>query len=81
MGMRTSRVICIIVTVVAFLAWPIAAVAGDDIELMEFGAGKDGYWPAEGRYSPPWVAILFGPILVVLVLAPAFKDARRSHLN
>jgi len=81
MGMRTSSVICIIAAVVAFLAWPIAAIASDDIEVREFGTGKDGYWPVEGRYSPPWIAILFGPVLVVLVLAPAFKDARRSHLN
>ncbi len=79
--MRTPKIIYIIV-IVALVAWPAMALADGPVELKEFVAGRDGYLPDEsGQYSVPWMALLIGLLSVAVVLAPAFKNARRTHLD
>jgi len=59
----------------------VVASPEDVIEVMEFAPGRDGYLPKGGSYSPPWMGLAFGLLSVGLILAPAFKSARRTHLN
>ena len=76
-----SNTICLIVAAALLLVGPVAALAGDAGDVKEFRPGRDGYMPKEARYQPPWVAIAFGLIAPAAILAPAFKSARRTHLN
>lgn len=79
--MRTPTIIYIIV-IVALVAWPAMALADGPVELREFGAGRDGYMAEDsGQYSVPWMALFIGLLSVAVVLAPAFKNARRTHLD
>ena len=95
--MRSINILCIIAAVAALPAWPVAALADDEaiaaaddeavaspedvIEVMEFAPGRDGYLPKGGAYSAPWMGLAFGLLAVAVILAPAFKSARRTHLN
>ena len=53
----------------------------DVMEVTEFAPGRDGYLPKEGSYSPPWMGLAFGLLSVAVILATAFKSARRTHLD
>ena len=59
----------------------VVASPEDVIEVMEFAPGRDGYLPKGGAYSAPWMGLAFGLLAVAVILAPAFKSARRTHLN
>ena len=74
------KIICIIV-IVALVAWPAMALAEGPVEVKEFASGRDGYLPRDGRYSVPWMALLIGLLSIAVVVAPAFKNARRTHLD
>ena len=79
--MRSLDILCIIAAVAVSLAWPIVASADDQLEVVDFGPGQDGYLPDEGSHSPPWMGLAFGLLALAVILAPAFKNARRTHLN
>ena len=59
----------------------VIASPEDVMEVMEFAPGRDGYLPKEGSYSPPWMGLVFGLLSVAVILATAFKSARRTHLD
>jgi len=59
----------------------VVASPEDVMEVMEFAPGRDGYLPKEGSYSPPWMGLVFGLLSVAVILATAFKSARRTHLD
>lgn len=79
-AMRTPKIICIVV-IVALVAWPAMALADGPVEVREYGAGRDGYLPKSGGYSVSWSALFIGLLSMAVVLAPAFKNARRTHLD
>jgi len=41
----------------------------------------DGYYSPELDYSPPWLSILYALVGTVAVCVPAFKNAKRTHLD
>lgn len=59
----------------------VVASPEDVMEVIEFAPGRDGYLPKEGSYSPPWMGLAFGLLSVAVILATAFKSARRTHLD
>jgi len=71
----------VIVMIAALLIWPIVASADDVIDSKEFSPGQDGHLVPDDRVPLPWVAIFLGLLSIVVILAPAFKDARRTHLD
>lgn len=65
-----------------------APVMGDEkdkdippFRVVTFEVRADGYWPKDPDPSPAWLSYLYGLVAVAVILAPAFKNARRTHLD
>jgi len=41
----------------------------------------DGYYSPDLDYSPPWLSTLYALVATAAICVPAFKNARRTHLD
>ena len=79
--MRILNILGVAAIVIVLVAWPVIALANDAIDSEEIASGRDGYRPSDTPHSLPWLAIFLGMLSIVVILAPAFKNARRTHLD
>jgi hypothetical protein len=76
--MMLRKISTLVALASSLLVLPAVAKA---VETMVYSVGEDGYLPPSGNYSPPWVAVLTALLAVIVILAPAFKNSRRTHLD
>ena len=79
-----ARITTLLVIAAVIAAAPCLAWAQDEVppyEAREFAPGKDGYWPADTDFSASWMGYLYVLVAAALVLVPAFKASRRTHLD
>lgn len=79
--MRILNILGVAAILAVLIAWPVIALASDAIDSEEIAPGRDGYRPPDTPHSLPWLAIFLGMLSIVVILAPAFKNARRTHLD
>ncbi|HDZ20050.1 hypothetical protein LCGC14_0095800 [marine sediment metagenome] len=84
MTVKTIAWMLALIVVVLLTAPVMGANKDKDIppfRVMAFEVRMDGYWPRDPDPSPAWLSYLYGPLAVVVILAPAFRNSRRTHLD
>ena len=81
------RITTLLVIAAVIGAAPCLTWADDEVppyEAREFAnpqPGQDGYWPADPDFSASWLGYLYVLVAAALILLPAFKTSRRTHLD
>ncbi|MHC4562613.1 MAG: hypothetical protein ACYS8X_07570 [Planctomycetota bacterium] len=89
--MMMTRIVCVLLVVGLAGGAAFAQAADDDqpvdplvVQPVGYDRGdvNDGLAPREKvATSPAWWAYVLAVVATAVVLAPVFKDARRSHLD